>query len=332
MLAGTAGWLGGRLRPAAAELPEPTVRSRIKIVGVGGGAGHALNAIIQAGIPEVEVMAADTDLQALRSNLAPRKIPLGARMSHGLGAGADPAIGRQAALAECEALSRAVDGADLVVLLAGLGGSTGTGAAPTVARLAKEQGALIVGVMTMPFPFENQRRLSRAETGLRALSQEVDILVTLANQRVLQRPGEPPSPGEAFLLRDEVWRQAVHGLIEVLTALGLGDPDMAEVRTLLAGPHGRVFLGTATACGANRAVEAARHALACPLSDDASLQTARGVLVTVAGSLDLTLYEVNEAASLIARMAHEEAQILFSAVFDEHVQGQLRVTVLTTGV
>jgi cell division protein FtsZ len=330
MMAGASGWLGRPLRPAAAELPGPPVRSRIKIIGLGGGAGHALTAIVQAGMPDVEMMAADTDLQALRANLAPRKILLGARLTHGLGARTDPVLGRRAALAGRTALAAALDEGDLVVVLAGLGGGTGTGAAPLVAHLARRQGGLTVGVVTIPFPFESHRRSVQADAGLRALSHEVDILITLANQRVWQGPGEPPPPREAFRLREEVWCQAVHSLVELLTAPELGDADMPEARTLMPGARGRGFLGTATACGAGRAVEAAQHALACPLSDEASLTAARGVLVTVAGGLDLTLCEVNEAARLVAERAHEEAQILFSSVFDERLQGVLRVSVLAT--
>ena len=278
------------------------------------------------------MIVADTDLQALRTSLAPHKIPLSARLTHGLGAGADPTIGRQAALAGREALSEALDGADLVIVLAGLGGGTGTGAAPVVSRLARGKGGLTAALVTTPFPCEGERRMAQADAGLRALDREVDLLITLTNHHVPKGRGEEPSLREAFRLREGGWRQAVHSLTEVLTALGLDDPDMPKVRTLMAGGWERAFLGSGTARGADRAVEAARHALSCPLSDETSLRAARGVLVAVAGGIDLTLLEVHEAACLIAGMAHEEAQILFSSAFTEHLQGELRVTVLASRV
>jgi cell division protein FtsZ len=286
--------------------------------------------MISSGLPGVEFIAANTDLQALGVSLAPLKLQLGAQLTKGLGAGANPDIGRQAALDDSEVIRDHLSGADMVFLTAGMGGGTGTGGAPVIARIAKEQGALAVAVVTKPFQFEGKKRMRQAEEGMRALKDAVDTLIAIPNQRLLAIAGRNTSLLETFKRADDILLQAVRGISDLITVHGLINLDFADVRTIMA-EMGMAMMGAGSASGENRAVEAAQKAISSPLLEDISIHGARGVLINITGSHDLSLHEVNEAATLIQEEAHEDANIIFGAVIDEQMGDEIRITVIATG-
>jgi cell division protein FtsZ len=307
-------------------------RASIKVVGVGGGGGNALDNMIQSGLQGVEFAVANTDAQALNHKLAPLKIQLGMEVTRGLGCGADPDKGRTSALEARERLTELFEGTDMVFVTAGLGGGTGTGAAPIIAEVAREAGALTVGVVTKPFLFEGKVRMRHAERGLDELHRVVDTVITIPNQRLLALAGKGTPIEDAFQLADEVLFNAVRGISDLITIHGLINLDFADVRTIM-NEMGVALMGTGTSSGKERAMEAARSAISSPLLEDLSIEGARGVLINITGGSDLTLFEVNEASTLIQEAAHEEANIIFGAVVDESVpEGEMRVTVIATGL
>ena len=310
------------------ENPDPG--ARIKVVGAGGCGGNAVNHMIQAGLANVDFISVNTDIQALQNNLAPLKLQLGQMITRGRGTGGNPEIGRKSALEDEDRLRECLADAEMVFVTAGMGGGTGTGSAPVIARLAREAGALTVGVVTKPFQFEGRKRMSQADEGLRELKAAVDTLITIPNQRLLSIASRNTSLREAFQRADEVLLQAVRGISELVTVHGLINLDFADVRSIMA-EMGMAMMGAASANGENRAVEAAQRAIASPLLEDVSIKGARGLLINVTGGPDMSLYEVNEAASLIQEEAHEDANIIFGAVIDERLADELRVTVIATG-
>ena len=308
------------------------LRASIKVVGVGGGGGNALNNMIRSGLQGVEFIAANTDAQALQHNLAPQKLQLGPDSTTGLGCGARPDLGRTSALEVSERLESILTGTDMVFVTAGLGGGTGTGAAPIIAKVAKELGALTVGVVTKPFLFEGKVRMRNAEQGLDDLHSVVDTVITIPNQRLLALAGKNTAIRDAFRLADDVLFNAVRGISDLITIHGLINLDFADVRTIM-NEMGVALMGTGVARGEDRAVEAARAAISSPLLEDLSIDGAHGVLINITGGPDLTLYEVNEASTLIQEAAHQEANIIFGAVIDEGMpEGEMRVTVIATGL
>ncbi|MBI2816140.1 MAG: cell division protein FtsZ [Acidobacteria bacterium] len=303
--------------------------AKIKVIGVGGGGSNAVNRMIHARMEGVEFLVANTDMQALALSQAPVKIQLGAKLTSGLGAGANPEIGRQAALEDTEKLLEALEGADMIFVTAGLGGGTGTGAAPIVGALANELGALTVAVVTKPFTFEGKRRAQQAEQGMAELADSVDTVITIPNDRLLQMEQETGF-FDSFRLADDVLRQAVQGISDIITVPGVINRDFADVKAVMHG-MGYAVMGTATASGNNRAAEAASRAISSPLLEDACIQGARGILINVTGSTDLRLQEVHEASMIIQQAAHEDANIIFGAVLDEEMKGRLKITVIATG-
>jgi cell division protein FtsZ len=310
------------------ETPDPG--ARIKVIGAGGCGGNAVNHMIQAGLRNVEFISVNTDIQALQNNIAPVRLQLGQQITKGRGTGGNPEIGRKAALEDEERLREFMADAEMVFVTAGMGGGTGTGSAPVIARLAREAGALTVGVVTKPFQFEGRKRMSQADDGLRELKAAVDTLITIPNQRLLSVASRNTPLREAFQRADEVLLQAVRGISELVTVHGLINLDFADVRSIME-EMGLAMMGAASACGENRAVEAAQRAISSPLLEDLSIKGARGLLINVTGGTDLSLYEVNEAASLIQEEAHEDANIIFGAVIDDQLSDEIRVTVIATG-
>ncbi len=304
--------------------------ARIKVIGVGGGGGNAVNRMVQAGFPGVEFLVANTDAQALAHNAAPVKLQIGARLTKGLGAGADPTIGRQAALEDTDLLIEALDGAQMVFVTTGLGGGTGTGAAPVIASLASELGALTIAVVTKPFKFEGRKRMAQAELGLADLRECVDTLITIPNERLLDTVHPTTSLNEAFAMADDVLRQAIQGISDLIVVPGLINLDFADVKTIMAGA-GLAIMGTGVAEGPTRALDAATFAVSSPLLEDASVRGARGVIINVTGGPDLALREVSDASAVIQQAAHEEANIIFGAVVDPKMQGKVKITVIATG-
>ena len=304
--------------------------AHIKVAGVGGGGGNAINTMIASGLPGVEFIAANTDMQALGASLATTKLQLGVQLTKGLGAGANPGVGQQAALEDSETIRDHLTGADMVFITAGMGGGTGTGGAPVVARIAKELGALTVAVVTKPFQFEGKKRMRQAEEGMRELKEAVDTLIAIPNQRLLAVAGRNTSLLETFKKADDILLQAVRGISDLITVHGLINLDFADVRTIMA-EMGMAMMGAGNASGENRAVEAAQKAISSPLLEDISIHGAKGVLINITGSHDLSLHEVNEAATLIQEEAHEDANIIFGAVIDEQMGDEIRVTVIATG-
>jgi cell division protein FtsZ len=304
--------------------------ARIKVVGVGGGGGNAVNTMISAGLPGVEFIAANTDAQALRANLSPIKVQLGEKITKGLGAGANPQVGRKAAEEDIEQLREYLLGADMVFITAGMGGGTGTGGAPVVARLAREIGALTVGVVTKPFLFEGKKRMRQADEGMRELKDSVDTLIAIPNQRLLSIAGRNMPILETFKKADDVLLQAVRGISDLITVHGLINLDFADVRTIMS-EMGMAMMGAAVSAGENRAVEAAQHAISSPLLEDVSIKGARGVLINITGGATLSLHEVNEAATLVQEEADADANIIFGAVIDERMGEEVRITVIATG-
>jgi cell division protein FtsZ len=304
--------------------------ANIKVIGVGGGGGNAINTMITEGIGSVEFIAANTDLQALETNLATTKIQLGGALTKGLGAGANPDVGRNSALEDQARIAEILKGSDMVFVTAGMGGGTGTGAAPVIAGIAREMGALTVGVITKPFQFEGRRRRRQAEEGIKALSASVDTLITIPNQRLLAIAGEQTTILEAFKKADEVLLHAVQGISDLITVRGLVNVDFADVRTIMTG-KGLALMGTGRATGPSRAIEAAEMAISSPLLEDVSIEGATGILVNLTGGLDMTLKEINDAMSLIEEAAHEDAQIIFGNVIEENMRDEIKITVIATG-
>jgi cell division protein FtsZ len=308
---------------------QPSV-AKLKVIGIGGGGGNAVNRMIAAGVQGVEFMSANTDVQALKSSRAALKLQLGLKLTKGLGAGANPEVGRGAALEDVEQITQALDGADMVFVTSGLGGGTGTGAAPIIANLAREKGALVVAVVTKPFAFEGRRRRQQAEEGLNALRQVVDTVITIPNDKLLHTVEKGTPIAEAFLMADDILRQAVQGISDLITVPGEINLDFADVKTIMQG-MGMALMGTGIADGEHRAVEAAQRAISSPLLEDASIHGARGVLINITGGEDMTLHEVSEAANIIQEASDPDANIIFGTVIDRHMQGKVKVTVIATG-
>ncbi|MEO1368648.1 MAG: cell division protein FtsZ, partial [Acidobacteriota bacterium] len=304
--------------------------ARIKVIGVGGGGGNAVNRMIQAKLRGIDFIAANTDQQALRRNEASNKLQLGDGLTRGLGAGGDPEIGRKSAIEDTDHILKTLDGADMVFITAGLGGGTGTGAAPILASLAAEVGALTVAVVTKPFSFEGRRRMMLAERGVEDLRNSVDTLITIPNERLLSFVDRGTPLAEAFLAADDVLRQAVQGISDLITVPGEINVDFADVKTIMTG-MGMALMGTGIAKGENRAVEAAQRAISSPLLEDTSIEGAKGVLLNIAGGRDLTLHEVAEAARIIQEAVDIEANIISGMVIDEHLADEMKVTVIATG-
>ena len=306
--------------------------AKIKVIGVGGGGGNALNTMIDSSLSGVELIAANTDAQALKFNRAPVKVQLGAEVTRGLGCGANPDRGRASALEARDRLREQLEGSDMVFVTAGMGGGTGTGAAPIVAEVAREIGALTVGVVTKPFTFEGKVRARHSERGIDELHETVDTLITIPNDRLLALAGQATGMKEAFKLADEVLLNAVRGISDLITVHGLINLDFADVRTVM-NDSGVALMGSGTASGDTSAADAAAAAISSPLLEDLSIEGARGVLINVTGGNDMTLFEVNEASVLIQEAAHEDANIIFGAVIDEDMpEGEMRVTVIATGL
>jgi cell division protein FtsZ len=303
--------------------------ARIKVIGVGGGGNNAVNRMIAANVVGVEFIAANTDVQALQVSNAPVKLQLGVKLTSGLGAGANPDVGRRAALEDSEKIIEALEGADMVFVTAGLGGGTGTGAAPVIASLASEMGALTVAVVTRPFAFEGKRRMQQAERGMQELLESVDTVIVIPNEKLLA-VAKDAGFFESFRIADDVLRQGVQGISDIITIPGVINRDFADVKTTMAG-MGYAVMGTAQRGGANRAVDAAMAAMASPLLEAGAIDGARGILINITGSSNLKLSEVNEASSIIQNAAHEDANIIFGAVRDETMGDEVKLTVIATG-
>ncbi|SHK24697.1 cell division protein FtsZ [Desulforamulus aeronauticus] len=303
--------------------------ANIKVIGVGGGGNNAVNRMITAGLKGVEFVAVNTDAQSLFLSQSNHKIQIGTKLTKGLGAGANPEIGGKAAEESRDEIMQALKGADMVFVTAGMGGGTGTGAAPVVAEIAKEMGALTVGVVTKPFTFEGRKRLTQAELGIENLKSRVDTLITIPNDRLLQVIDKNTSIVEAFRIADDVLRQGVQGISDLIAVPGLINLDFADVKTIMK-DTGSALMGIGASTGENRATEAARMAISSPLLET-SIEGARGVLLNITGGSSLGLFEVNEAAEIIAQAADPEANIIFGAVIDERMNEEVRVTVIATG-
>ncbi len=311
----------------AMETQPPAV---IKVVGVGGGGGNAVNRMIAAGLGGVEFIAVNSDLQALSRNRAPLKVQIGEKLTKGLGAGADPEIGRAAALEDTQRLIELLQGSDMVFVTTGLGGGTGTGAAPVIAGLASELGALVVAVVTKPFNFEGRRRRAQADRGLADLKSRVDTVIAIPNEKLLHTVEPGTSFTDACLMADDILRQAVQGISDLITIHGEINLDFADVRTIMSG-MGMALMGTGIATGEHRAVEAAQRAVSSPLLEDTSIEGAKGVLINITGGVDMTLHEVSEASTIIQKSADPEANIIFGTVLDPTMTDRVKVTVIATG-
>ena len=308
----------------------PLTGARIKVIGIGGGGSNAVNRMIEAGIEGIEFLVANTDLQALKRSRAPIKIQLGSRLTKGLGAGADPNVGREAALEDTDKIIEVLEGADMVFVTTGLGGGTGTGAAPIIASLATELDALTVAVVTKPFHFEGRRRMQQADQGLRELRECVDTVITIPNERLLHTVDRGVSLADSFKVADDVLRQAVQGISDLITVPGLINLDFADVKSIMQG-MGMALMGAGRATGENRAIEATQQAISSPLLEEATIQGAKGVLINITGGPDLTLFEVNAASSIIRESADDDANIIFGAVIDETLTDEMKITVIATG-
>jgi cell division protein FtsZ len=304
--------------------------ARIKVVGVGGGGGNAVNHMVRSGLTGVEFIAINTDAQDLKRSLAPIRFQLGRALTKGLGAGAEPQIGREAATEDRERIAELLAGADMVFVTAGMGGGTGTGAAPVVCEVARELGALTVGVVTRPFPFEGKRRRRQAEEGIEAMMAHVDTLITIPNQRLLSIATEATLMAQAFGLADDVLLQAVKGISDLINNQGIINVDFADVRTIM-NNKGLALMGTGTGKGQHRAVDAAQKAISSPLLDDISIAGATSVLLNFTGGPDLKLYEVNEAAHMVGEETAEDVNVIWGLVVDESMGDEVRVTVVATG-
>jgi cell division protein FtsZ len=303
--------------------------ARIKVIGVGGGGNNAVNRMIDSGMEHIEFIVANTDLQALRMSRAGTKIQLGVKLTNGLGAGANPEIGRKAALEDSDKIIEVLEGADMIFVTAGLGGGTGTGAAPIIASLASEMGALTVAVVTKPFAFEGKRRMQQAERGIAELMESVDTTIVIPNEKLL---GVAENAGffESFRIADDILRQGVQGISDIITIPGIINRDFADVKAIMAG-MGYAVMGTATASGAHRTMEAAQRAIASPLLEAGAIDGARGILINITGSNSLKLAEVQQACTIIQGAAHEDANIIFGAVLDEKMKDAVKITVIATG-
>ena len=308
---------------------DPGNNAKIKVIGVGGGGGNAVNRMIDASLEGVDFVVANTDLQALQMSRAEVKIQLGVKLTNGLGAGANPEVGRKAALEDADKIIEALEGADMVFVTAGLGGGTGTGAAPIIASLASEMGALTVAVVTKPFAFEGKRRMSQAERGMNELIESVDTTIVIPNEKLLA-VAQDAGFFESFRVADDILRQAVQGISDIITIPGIINRDFADVKAIMAG-MGYAVMGTATSRGERRAVEAAQRAIASPLLEAGAIDGARGILINITGSSSLRLAEVNEASMIIQSAAHEDANIIFGAVLDEKMKDEVKITVIATG-
>ena len=304
--------------------------ARIKVIGIGGGGCNALNRMIEAGIDGVEYIAANTDMQALRRCHAPVKVQLGNKLTKGLGAGANPDMGRQAAFEDTEKIIELLEGADMVFVTAGLGGGTGGGGAPIAASLATELGALTVAVVTRPFEFEGRKRRLYADRALEELKESADTVITIPNERLLDTVPEGTSLADAFKFADDVLRQAVQGISDLITVPGVINLDFADVKTIMT-DMGMALMGTGVGSGENRAVQAARNAISSPLLEDTTIQGAQGVLINITGNQSITLQEVSDASRIIQESAHPDANIIFGSVFDEGIEDQIKITVIATG-
>ena len=303
--------------------------ARIKVIGVGGGGNNAVNRMIDSGMEHIEFIVANTDLQALRMSRAATKIQLGVKLTNGLGAGANPEIGRKAALEDSDKIIEALKGADMIFVTAGLGGGTGTGAAPIIASLASEMGALTVAVVTKPFAFEGKRRMQQAERGISELMESVDTTIVIPNEKLLA-VAENAGFFESFRIADDILRQGVQGISDIITIPGIINRDFADVKAIMAG-MGYAVMGTATAAGEHRTVEAAQRAIASPLLEAGAIDGARGILINITGSNSLKLAEVQQACTIIQGAAHEDANIIFGAVLDEKMKDAVKITVIATG-
>jgi cell division protein FtsZ len=308
---------------------EPLNDAKIKVIGVGGGGGNAVNRMIDAGVEGIEFIVANTDLQALRLSRAPVKLQLGVKLTNGLGAGANPEVGRKAALEDSDKIIEALEGADMVFVTTGLGGGTGTGAAPIIASLACEMGALTVAVVTKPFSFEGKRRMTQAEKGVAELMESVDTTIVIPNEKLLA-VAENAGFFESFRVADDILRQGVQGISDIITIPGIINRDFADVKTIMA-RMGYAVMGTATASGQNRTTEAARRAIASPLLEAGAIDGARGILINITGSASLKLAEVQQACTIIQSAAHDDANIIFGAVMDEKMKDSVKITVIATG-
>jgi cell division protein FtsZ len=304
--------------------------AKIKVIGVGGGGGNAVNRMARTGLDGVEFIVANTDVQALKNNAATLKLQIGAKLTKGLGAGADPNVGRSAALEDTDKIIQALDGADMIFVTTGLGGGTGTGAAPVIASLASELGALTVAVVTKPFKFEGRKRLLQAERGLEALRECVDTIITIPNERLLSIIDRSTPLVAAFTTADDVLRQAIQGISDLILVPGLINLDFADVKTIMSG-MGFAMMGTGIADGDDRAVEAARRAISSPLLEGTNVNGARGVIINITGGPDLSLVEVSNASTIVQEAADEDANIIFGAVVDPTLQGKVKITVIATG-
>jgi cell division protein FtsZ len=308
---------------------EPLNDAKIKVIGVGGGGGNAVNRMIDAGVEGIEFIVANTDLQALRMSRAPVKLQLGVKLTNGLGAGANPEVGRKAALEDSDKIIEALEGADMVFVTTGLGGGTGTGAAPIIASLACEMGALTVAVVTKPFSFEGRRRMTQADRGIAELMESVDTTIVIPNEKLLA-VAENAGFFESFRVADDILRQGVQGISDIITIPGIINRDFADVKTIMA-RMGYAVMGTATASGQMRTIEAAQRAIASPLLEAGAIDGARGILINITGSSSLKLAEVQQACSIIQSAAHEDANIIFGAVLDEKMKDAVKITVIATG-
>ncbi|HTO91235.1 MAG TPA: cell division protein FtsZ [Candidatus Sulfotelmatobacter sp.] len=309
---------------------DSTTTAKLKVIGCGGAGGNAVNRMIGAGLRGVEFIVGNTDVQALNQSLAPHRIQIGATATRGLGAGGDPSVGRRAAEEDEQAIADALTDSDMVFITAGMGGGTGTGSAPVVARIAKQTGALTVAVVTKPFIFEGRRRMRQAEEGLAELRAEVDTLIVIPNERLLAVVDKSCSLTDSFAVADEILLKATKGISDLVTVPGLVNLDFADVKAVMSN-RGNALMGTGRATGQNRAVEAAQAAVSSPLLEDVSISGAEGVLVNITGGRDLTLHEVNEAAGVVVGAAGEDANVIFGAVIDPNMDGEMQLTVVATG-
>ncbi len=304
--------------------------AKLKVIGVGGGGCNALNNMVEAGIQGVEFIGVNTDVKSLSMCKAPVKIQIGSKLTRGLGAGAEPEVGKKAAMEDIDRLSEHLRGSDMVFITCGLGGGTGTGASPVIAAIAKELGALTVAIVTKPFAFEAKDRMLQAENGVSQLKSQVDSLITIPNQRLLSIGGKHMTVMEAFLKADEVLLNAVRSISDLIVGSGHVVVDFADVKTIMAA-RGMAIMGIGQASGENRARDAAQKAISSPLLEDISIHGARGVLINVTGNADMTLHEVNEASGLIQEQAHEDAKVIWGLVFNDSMQDAMRITVIATG-
>jgi cell division protein FtsZ len=312
------------------HLVEEMLGAKIRVLGIGGGGGNAVNRMIEAGIEGVEFIAVNTDLQALSDNRAGTKLQIGGKITKGLGSGGRPEIGKQSAVEDTEKLIELIQGADMVFLTTGLGGGTGTGATPILANLASEMDILAIAIVTLPFDFEGRVRSKQADEGLKELKGVVDTVISIPNERLLQTVNLDTSIQDAFKMADDILRQAVQGISDLITKPGLINLDFADVKSIMKG-MGMAFMGTGIASGENRAVDAAQKAISSPLLVDTSIEGAKGVLINITGGKDLTLHEVSKSSELIHRMAHPEANIIFGTVIDNSMKEMVKVTVIATG-